>query len=139
MYLLREQLRDFTKDRLNATAQPLLVIMYDRYITPLRVTFAPNQQTHAISLCQLIFPFIISVGRISRHTCPSRQRERQVSQPFNIGEAAGKDRILDGEAFDCDDHLYSHPIEVTPFARQVAAKLCALRQSRTIEANESHT
>src|SRR5947209_2974214 len=135
MYLLREQLRDFTKDGFNPTAQPLLVIMYERHITPLRVTFAPDKQTHAISLCQLIFPFIISVGRICRHICPARQRERQVSQPFNIGEAAGKDRILDRQAFDCNDHLDSHPIEVTPFARQVAAKLCALRQSRTIDAN----
>src|SRR5947209_2345622 len=78
MYLLREQLRDFTKDRLDAAAQPLFVFMQGWRISPLRVSFASNQQVDLVTLRECIFPLIESIGGVGRDLCSSRQSERQV-------------------------------------------------------------
>src|ERR1700759_3080999 len=128
MYLLRKQLCYLAEEGLDATAQPLLVIMHGRHIPAFRVTAAADQQSHAVGFRQLIFPLVISVSGIGCHIRPRRQSQRQLGQPLKVGETTGQDGELYGKSSNCRDDLYTDSEEVAALARQIAAKLRPLSQ-----------
>jgi hypothetical protein len=110
MNLLREQSRDFTKDRFNPTAQPLFVIIQSRSISALRVSLRPTKDARHPFLSKRL-PIRKGICGISRYLCATRQGERQFTQAFDVGSRTGQDATLDGNAFDRHHDLHSDSIK----------------------------
>ena len=111
MNLLRKQLRDFTKDRFNAAAQPLFVIMHGQGISPFGVSFAPDQQVDLFTFSKRVFPLVESISGICRDLCPGWQGERQVGQSGDIRQAGGQDTELHRHAVNRSQDLHSHTVK----------------------------